>query len=386
MSARVRLIVALVSTGILFYVALGSVLVRVLGDTTYSQLALFNEVVRMVLDSYVEPVNVDRAMGAACRGLAEALDGESAYLDQQAFRLYNQPASGAEAEVGLVLTRRFSFLMVVSARSGSPAAAAGLRPGDVIKTIDGRHTRTIAAPVGQQMLRGQPGAVVKLTILRAGSDPIHVSLVRERLPPALPSSRVLETGEGYVRLPGLPQGTAAELRAELESLKGAGARSLVLDLRNAAHGPLDEGVKVAELFLRGGIVARVARRNAPEQQLAADATKSVWERPVAVLTTRGTAGAAEIVAAALLDAERAQVVGEPTFGIAPIQKAIPLPEGGMLLTVGKYLSPKGRSIHGEGVAPSVEVAAPLEAGAQDKDPILDRALELLAGLELRKAA
>ncbi len=146
MSHRARLLLALVSTGLIGYIAVGSLLARVLGDTSYGQLAIFNEVVRLVIDSYVEPVNVDRAMAGARLGMADALDGDSSYLDAEEFRLYQQPRTESDAEVGLVLTRRFSFVMVVAARPGSPAEKAGLRPGDLLKTIDcGMTNREYAA-------------------------------------------------------------------------------------------------------------------------------------------------------------------------------------------------------------------------------------------------
>ena len=139
MSPRARLLVALASTGLITYVAVGSLLTRVLGDTSYGQLSIFNEVIRLVLDQYVEPVNVERAMAGARLGMSDALDGDSAYLDAEQFARYQKPEDGQDADVGLVLTRRFGFLMVVAARPGSPAAEAGLRTGDLVKSIDGRH-------------------------------------------------------------------------------------------------------------------------------------------------------------------------------------------------------------------------------------------------------
>ncbi len=389
MSPRSRLIVALASTALIGYVALGSLLGRVIGDTSYGQLAIFNEVVRLVVEAYVEPVNLDRAMAGARLGLGDALDGDSGYLDPEEFRLYQMPVREGEADIGAVLTRRFSFLMVVSVRPGSPAEKAGLRAGDILKSIDGRHSRPLAVPTGQRLLRGAPGSVVKLAILRAGSDPIEVSVVRERLTASAPKGKLLEDGTGYLKVGEFPARAADDVRAEVESLKKSGAKSLVLDLRAAAYGAPEEGVRVAEVFLKGGVVAKLAGMKVPEQVLSADPARGVWDGPLAVLVDTGTAGPAEIVAAAMLDSGRAAVVGEHTFGRAGVQKAVPLPEGGLVLTVAKYSSPKGTPIHGRGIEPSVPVASAEdeeEGEGPHRDLILEKALQVLREGEAPKAA
>ena len=389
MSPRTRLLLALTSTTLIGYILVGSLLGRVLGDTTYGQLAVFNEVIRLVIDAYVDPVNVERAMAGADLGLTDALDGDSAYLDDEEFRLFQQPHRDADADVGVVLTRRFTFLMVVAPRPGSPAERAGVKPGDILKTIDGRHTRPMAVPTGERLLRGAPGSVVKLTLLRPGSDPLDVSVVRERLSPALPKGRMLEDGVGYLKVPEFLSKTGEEVRSEVEALKRSGARRLVVDVRGAAYGIPGEGVKVAELFLKGGVVTRLSGQRVSEQILNADPARSSWDQPMALLVDSGTAGPAEIVAAALKDAGRSPIIGERTFGRAPSQRAIPLAEGGLLLTVAKYVSPKGTAIHGHGVEPTVAVEPPssqaAEEGKSSADPILDKALEVLKA-EAKKAA
>jgi carboxyl-terminal processing protease len=393
MTARGRLAIALASTALVAYVALGSLLGRVFGDTTYGQLALFMEVFEKVREQYVEPVNVDRAMTGARLGLTDALDGDSSYLDAEEFRDYQAGWSETEAEIGVILSRRVSFLMVVSTRAGSPAHKADIRPGDLIKTIDGKHSRPLSAVAGQRLLRGAPGSVVKLALLRVGSDPLTVEVVRERLTPIAATGRMLDGGAAYVKVGEFTPRATDEVRADVEGFRRAGARQLVLDLRGAGHGDLSEGIRMAELFMKGGVVAKVAGAREEEQILNADPARSVWDRPMAVLTDHGTSGAGEIVAAALLDAGRAAVVGEATFGRAPIQRAVVLPEGGLVLTVARYVSPKGTAIHGKGVTPSVPVAA---RGTEDAgegagesapagDPILDKALEVLRG-EVKKAA
>jgi len=262
-----------------------------------------------------------------------------------------------------------------------------MKAGDVIKTIDGRQSRPLSAPVGQRLLRGAPGSVVKLTLMRAGSDSVEVSLVRERPVPGPARGRLLADGTGYVKVPEIDAHTADDVRAQLDTLGRSGARALILDLRGAGFGAPAEGVKVAELFMKGGVVTKLAGVKYPEQVFTADASRSAWSLPMAVLIDTGTAGPAEVVAAALLDSGRATLVGERTFGRAPLQKLVPLPEGGLLVTVAKYSSPKGTPIHGHGVEPSVVAEAPEEdedAGA-GRDFVLEKAQELLKA-EGKKAA
>src|SRR5512143_1237585 len=383
MSHRTRLLLALVSTGLIGYIAVGSLLARALGDPGSGRRAIFNALGRLVSDSSVEPVNGGRALGGARLGMADALDGDSSYLEPEEFRLYQQPAREAEGEVGLLVTRRFSFVMVVSARPGSPAEKAGLRPGDILRSIDDRHSRSMPAVVADRLLRGAPGSSVKLGILRAGVDPFDVTVVRERVLPVAPTGRMLEGGTGYVQVADFGPNVVDDVRARVEALKREGASRLVLDLRSAAWGVPSDGAKVAELFLQGGPVAKRVGRRADEELLQADASHNVWSGPLVALVGNGTAGAGEIVAAALADAGRAKLVGERTFGRAGESKVVPLPDGGLVLTVAKYMSPKGTAIHGEGLTPSVPVAAQRDEdedvpeGATPPDRILEKGLEVL---------
>jgi len=383
MSHRSRLVIAVVSTGLIGYIAVGSLLGKALGDTSYGQLAIFNEVVSLVLAQYVEPVNLDRAMAGARLGMADALDGDSSYLDAEQYKLLQQPAGESDADVGLLLTRRYAFLMVVAARPGSPAAKAGLQPGDLVKAIDERHTRPLPALFAERLMRGAPGSSVKLSVLRAGAEPFDVTVVRERLKPAAPEGRMLDATTGYVRVAEFAATTAQDVRAHVESLQRSGAKQFLLDLRDAAWGAPGDGVAVAELFLHGGPVAKLVGRRADEKLLQADAARTAWTGPLALLVTNGTAGPGEVVAAALVDAGRAKLVGEHTFGRAAVSKTVPLPEGGLVLTVAKYMSPKGTSIHGQGLAPTVPVAQEDEDETAEGSVRPDRILE--KGLEVVKA-
>ena len=377
MTVRGRLFLALLSTGLICYFAVGSLLGRALGDSTYSQLAIFNEVLSLVMNAYVEPVELDRTMRGAELGLTEALDGDSAYLNEEEAQLIRK-AEVDDGDVGLIVTRRFGFLMVISPREGSPAARAGLRTGDLLKTIDGRHTRTLAAAVGDRMLLGAPGSVVKLSVLRQSNDPIDFDLTRERLSPTLPHSKMLPGGVGLLRIPEFPEGTASAARDEIESLRRQGAGQIVLDVRQAAHGLESEGVGVANLFVGEGVLTRLVSRRGGEKKLEADPSLKVWDAPLVALIDTGTAGPGEVLAAALAGAERASLVGTRTFGRAGSGRLFALQDGALLLTVSKYLTPKGDAIHGEGVQPSVVVRADPDAEeAADQDPVLDKGIEVL---------
>jgi carboxyl-terminal processing protease len=385
MSPRTRLFVAMISTGVISYLAVGSLLGRVMGDNTYGQLAVFNEVVRMVRDGYVEPVDLDRTLDGAQRGLVEALDGDSALLDGAEYRAWREGPAG-DAEVGLALSRRYGFLMVIGVRAGSPAADAGMRPGDILKTIDGQHSRNLGAPVGERLLQGEPGSKVALEVLRGGQDSERVELSRERLAPVAPTSDVLEPGLGRVVVTEFDADTSERVRTELELLKRQGAESLVLDLRQAAFGDAEQGIALAQLFVESGVLARRDGRKVPEQVWNAEPQRVAWRGPLAVLIDAGTSGPGEVAAAAL-SGERAELVGRHTFGRAGVQKALPLPEGALVLTVAKYHKADGTPIHGQGLAPDVPVRRPAPGSEEEGDPVLEAAIEYLKDLpEVETAA
>jgi carboxyl-terminal processing protease len=384
MSARLRLAIALLSTALIFYVALGLLLARVIGDTTYGQLALFNEVIRTVLDSYLEPVNLDRAMAGADLGLGDALDGDSAYLDAAELRAYQQSLREA-GDVGLEVARRFSFVIVAAVRPGSPAGKAGIQPGDVVKSIEGRHSRLLSVPVAEGMLRGAPGSVVKIKLLRARNEVADFDLVRERQSPLAAEGRMLENGIGYLKIPEFSARTREDVEGVLEVLQRSGAQRLALDLRGGTHAGTEHAVEVARLFVKQGVLARLVSRHSGERSFSADGSAVRWTLPVAVLVDSSTSGPGEVLAAALSELDKAPLVGERTFGRAAVQETIPVAEGAFVLTVAKYVSPKGQEIHGKGLIPSVPVQSRDEleeeqppSGTPPPDAILEKAIEILS--------
>ena len=379
MTSRSRFVLSLASTAFVLYLASGPLMRRALGDTGYTQLSIFHEVVSMIRDSYVDPVNMDRTLDAAESGLLEALDGDSGYLDVDDFKLL-QAGKRASADTDIILDRRFGFLTVVATRPGSPARKAGIKAGDFIKTIDGKHTHGLTVVKGERLLEGEPGTTVKVAIFKSGTDAVESAITREKAAPSLPVARLLDGGVGYLAVSDVGDNVASMLKTTVAGLQAQGARSLVLDLRSSASGPLPNAVAIAQVFIKGGIVAKLKSRTAPETTLVAPDAPAVFSGPLAILVDRGTAGAAEIAAACLLESNRATLFGENTFGRAGVQKQVPLESGGgLLLTVSRYTTPKGEAINGKGLLPKTLVRNPEpdSIGAPGKDPVLDKAVESL---------
>jgi carboxyl-terminal processing protease len=395
MTSRTRWIVLFVSTPVVAFVLVGGLLGRASADErTFSHLRIFEDVVQLILGNYVEPVDVDKVMNGAMRGLAEGLDADSAYLTAAETKEFERgsAATPAAGTVGIDLTRQY-YLRVVSTRDGSPADKAGIRTGDSVRAIDGLPTRNLSAIEGMRLLRGPVGSKVKLTLLRDSlADPHELTLVREAEPASVVNSRMqagATPGIGYVRVAAFTVGASGHLQNEIASLTKQGAAKLVIDLRGTSEGAYDEGIKAARLFVPvGSTIASLDVKG----QTAATVTKSLKgdgtiTLPVVILSTTGTSGAAEVFAAALVDNKRATLVGERTIGRAGVQKLVKLPDGSSLwMTYARYMAPSGNAIHGTGLTPSVEVEEPdVEFGAPRPaaDPILDKAVEQFA---MKKAA
>lgn len=392
MTSRTRLFVLVVTTPLLIFVLVGGWLgVRAQSgtpapggqQTTEQSLRIFEDVVSLVVHNYVEPVNLDKVMDGAMRGLADGLDPDSAYLMPTQVRALEAGEKLAEGEVGIDLTRQY-YLRVVSAREGSPAARAGLQPGDFIRAIDGKPTRDLSVYDGSRLLHGAPGTKVSLLVIRGNAaDPHVIDLVRETAK-ALPiSAKALNATTGYVRIPAFGEDTVATLRSRVAELTKAGATRLIVDVRQASEGPLESGLAAAGLFVPPGTTVAMKATRAQKSPVASRGAGETVTLPLVVLTDLGTSGAAELFAAALAGNDRARLVGERTNGRAGVQKLVKLPQGyGLWLTYSTFMTPKGEPIHEKGLTPTVAVESPeLEFGKlpepNAKDPILDKALELL---------
>ena len=383
MSSRNRLFVLAISTPIIAFAFVGGYFGRAIAqDETYQHLRVFEDVVSLVLNNYVEPVDVRDAMGGAMRGLADSLDPESAYLTPELVRSRESNDPGGPAEVGLDVTRQY-YLRIVSARDGSPAAKAGIRAGDFIRAIDNRPTRDMSAYEGSRLLRGAVGSKVSLLVIRGNAaDPHMVDLVREQVAGPELTTRMANSTTGYIRVVQFSADSATRIQQAIDALAQMGASRYVIDLRGTARGDLDEGVAAARLFVKGGTLAIRLGRQDQREPIAALPTDGVVTAPVALLVDVGTAGAAEVFAAALDGNGRADTIGTNTLGRAARQRLVKLPDqSGLWLTNQRYLTPSGTPIHETGLVPDVIVElAEIEFGAMPPTPdeTLQRAVELLA--------
>jgi carboxyl-terminal processing protease len=392
MTSRTRLFVLAISTPVIVFAVIGGLLGQAMArDDSYQYLRVFDDVLTLVLNNYVEEVDVADAMKGAMVGLADGLDADSAYLTAPLVKaLEANPAGTPEgsADVGLELTRQY-YLRVVSARDGSPAAKAGLRTGDYVRAIDGRATRDMSALEGNRLLYGAPGTKVSLLVIRGNAaDPHEIALVRERRSGPELTSRMADAATGYVRVIDFSAQTPALLKQGVDSLAKSGARQYIVDVRGSARGDLDHGIAAARLFVRGGTLAvkqtkgKGAEATPQREPIAAQPSDGVITAPLVLLTDAGTSGAAEVFAAALDGNDRASLIGGATLGRAARQRLIKLPDGsGLWLTHVRYLTPDGNELHEKGLEPDVEVDQPeVEFGSEapTTDATLQRALEHFA--------
>jgi carboxyl-terminal processing protease len=406
MSRIPRFVVLGLSFLVFSYVGLGYVLGQTGGsseDRTYRSLTVYSEVLQNIQENYVDEPNLSVVTAGALHGLLESLDPFSGYLSPREYTDYREKQrTASRGEVGAALAKRIGYVVVVSVLPGSPAEKAGMRGGDVLEAIAGFTTRDMSVAQAKVMLDGAPGTTVKVSVLRrVRSEPLALEITRAALvTPRLTVERMDDVA--YIDLPALTTGIAAELRDRLQQLDREGVHKLVVDLRDTASGPASEGVAAARLFLAGGTITALSGQTMQRQVFAAEPAKVIWRHPVEVLISERTLGAAEVLAAALGGNQRADLVGGRTFGGACEQKLIPLEDGSaLILSVGYYYTPGGKSILDEGVQPTVAVRLPLEFDDDDElapnapeprrpspadDPVLRKALELLREGVAPKAA
>src|ERR1700688_36080 len=360
MSMKTKAVILVSSFAVLFFVVVGSLggVHASSNDGSYRQMQVYSEVLSRVQSEYVEDPNIPKVTDGALHGLVESLDANSSYLTPSAYKAYKAHKSEAKGEIGATVSKRFGYADVVSVLPGSPADKAGIEATDIFESIEGQSTRDMSLPEIRTALSGTPGSTVNVSVVRARrAEPQKMTITRDvvTIPPV--SDKMMEDGIGYVKVDALTKGKAQEIAAKIKALEKSGAKKLVLDLRNTSDGEESEGVSTANLFLSHGTITYLQGQKFPKEAFNADPAKAVTSLPVAVLVNKGTAGAAEIVAAAILENARGDVVGDKTFGDGSVQKTIDLPDGGaLILSVAKYYSPSGKAIQDSAITPNVLVA------------------------------
>ena len=340
----------------------------------YQQMNVYSDVLRHIQSDYVTPPSIPSVTNGALRGLLESLDADSSYLTPADYQVYKTDKSkdGGKAQIGIVVSKRFGYATVVSATPGSPADKAGLTDGDILEAIDGHDTRDLSLAMIQLMLNGEPGSTVTVSVVRPRKAvPDKLSLTRTVV--AVPSvgEQLYENSSIlYLKPVTLDADHVSAVEAKLKAAEKAGNKKVLLDLRDVAAGDMAEATRLANFFLKSGTIATLEGQKIDKKVFAADPAKTIdATTPMVVLVNRGTAGPGELVAAALLDDKRAQLVGEKTFGEGAQQKTFELPDGAaLILSIAKYGEPSGKKLQDDGVTPDVLVAGPVEdQGGSDED-------------------
>jgi carboxyl-terminal processing protease len=368
MSMKTKAAILVTSFAVLLFVVVGSLggVHASSSDGSYRQLQVYSEVLSRVRSEYVEDPNIPKVTDGALHGLVESLDSNSSYMTAEAYKAFKAHKTESKGEIGAVVSKRFGYADVVSVLPGSPAEKAGIEPTDIFESIEGKSTRDMSLPEIRSLLVGTPGSTLNVAVVRARkAEPQKMSITRDlvSIPPV--SEKMMDNGIGYVKVDALTKGKQQEVASKIKALEKSGAKKILLDLRNCAEGDESEGVAVANLFLNHGTITYLQGQKYPREAFNADPVKAITTLPLAVLVNKGTAGAAEVVAAAILENARGDLIGDKTFGEGSVQKTIDLPDGGaLILSVAKYYSPSGKAIQDNAITPNV-VVADVDDGAGD---------------------
>jgi carboxyl-terminal processing protease len=379
MTLRTKFSLIILSATLAFYAGFGawiSTRAQQPANDPNAQLRIFDNVLQHIQNDYVDEPNMEKVRAGALRGLAYGLDPYSTYLTADQVKDFNESGKKNDVGIGAELSQVASYLYVIAPMKGSPADLGGLHAGDIIEYIDGKATRDISLYDAKQLLNGQPGTEVKLRVLRANARPLTLTVKRGSFRAPAAEAR-MEAGKiGIIKINSLGDGEAADVKSRVQDLIKQGAVKIVLDLRDSAGGSLTEGIAVSNLFIKDGTLAQtIGREGKTLKTFPADPKAAIFAGPIVAVIDNGTAGAAEIIASALLERNRGQVVGEKSFGAGAEQQLFALRDGdGLLLTVVKWASANAKPFLGEdrarsGITPSVEVKRPELADAVAPDDL-----------------
>jgi carboxyl-terminal processing protease len=399
MNSRLKFLIVTGSTCLTLLLLLGSMLGKsATPDGAYRHLAVYTEVLQRIKSEYVEEPDMKSVTVGALNGMLEAIDPFASYLNADQYKDYLKHKDERRASIGLVLAKKYGYLGVVGVIPESPAAKSGLSSGDMIEAINGVATRDMPLAYAALLMDGERGTTVELSVVRVRRpEPHKITLTRAdvAMPPI--QSRMAENQTGYVRPETLSKAKVEEVGNAVRQLQKQGAQRLILDLRNCSIGAPQDGIALANLFLSKGLITYLQGQRVSKQEFHAEAARAVTTLPMVVITNRGTAVAAEITAAALVESKRAESVGEKTYGDAAMRRTITMDDGGaVILSVAKYYSPSGKSIPDAAVTPNHlqnepdaqtefdengDPIEPLEPATRGEDPLLKKALEVARTLK-----
>ena len=350
----------------------------VLATETYEELKTFTEVLAHVQKHYVEDVKTKDLVYGAIRGMLSTLDPHSAFMPPEVYKEVQVETKGEFGGVGIQIGMKDSRLTVIAPIDGTPAERAGVKAGDFIVKVNEESTKDMTLLDAVQKMRGPKGTKVTLTIQREGvAEPLVFGMVREVIKIESVRFKMLEGNIGYVRLSQFQDQSAKDVASAVRKLREQKMQSLILDLRNNPGGLLNSAVEVSEQFVGlSRLIVYIKTREGRKDDYISHIKEQPEDYPVIVLVNEGSASASEIVAGALQDWGRAVVVGVQTFGKGSVQTILPLGDGsGLRLTTAKYYTPKGRSIHGIGIAPDILVKGKPSTTPPIRERDLDKTLK-----------
>jgi carboxyl-terminal processing protease len=387
MNSRAKFFVVMSSTCLVALLLLGGVVSKGAPadenqkpeSNIYKHLAVYSEVLSRIKSEYVEEPDMSSVTLGALNGLLESIDPYASYLNAEQYKEYLKNFDTFKGDPGMVLAKKFGYITIVATVPGSPAAKAGLTTGDMLESIKGIATRDMPLAYARLLLKGAPDSTIDLSVLRRKPEPQKLSMARAVLafPPV--ESRLMPDNIGYIKLETMSSAKVAEVSAAVSKLQQDGAKKIILDVRNCATGTPEDGIELANLFLDKGLITYTQGQKSPRKDFPADPKKAITTLPLVVVTSRGTASAAEVAAAALQGDKRAAVVGEHTYGDASVLKPITMDDGSaIILSIAKYYSPEGKSIQDNGVTPEEIVLEPEAAAADpgDDEPALEAKAEV----------
>src|SRR5579872_2147886 len=358
-------------------------------DGAYRQMGVYEEVLHKIQTDYVTDPNIQQVTAGALHGLLESLDADSSYLTPPEYATFVAHQHEGQARIGMDVSKRYGYGSVIAVIPGSPAANAHIEDGDLIESIGGKTTRDMSVAMIRLLLEGKPGTPVTFQLVRPRKpEPDDITLTRTTVAiPALGEQQYENSSILYLKPIVLSKERVDELIGRLREMPKNNNKKVLLDLRDVAEGDPQQGIRLANAFIESGTLGTLQGQTVPTQTFAADSSKFVTSAPLVVLVNHGTAGAAELTAAAILDRKRGDLVGDRTFGEGGMEKTFALPDGSaLLLTIAKYQSPSGKKIEDDAVTPNVVVSENIDQllneqennpSEQRPDDQLNKALDIL---------